>query len=549
MRGLSNFTAQPRPIYRKDLPEDHVAYWEIEVNSSEYVTISSGSKTGDYRLTQEGPLPSLTTQLDSNAKLVESTCYRYFMLSPDGQMFCEDEKQNIVAISSEGLLDNGIKEKNANRKKFKMGIMIQEQLDELQEEWDHRRLKTEQSAVWSSTTKYRKSKRRRQGQDASEVFHGESYTEQALSPGETTGIPLRDVTSEVTLRVLPFAMNLTDADLSTWQEKLCRVLSDICDKDNPQRVDMTTLDVSESGRQVLLLKMHSNYDFVKDTLEGREIGFQVELNTDNDDIVVRRFGVDLSVAGHSEAERLKRHVARTQYKPWSSWVYSSIKQEDLFPDYWQHKVGKCASGCGPVAWAMVFGYYDRLAHSTTPHGLQRSLWRCDEGGTTGGDDCVAPETLDSDVRLYVEAIREELGTFCLGDQGATPQWSMDLVEGFYCDRQGDTAYISTVKTGGPHGFLGWYSDQVANHIINALEEANLPVVVGYRIGGSVVRQHYAVATKLRRRSRRHRHCFLWWCEDWHTEWDNDIYIHLGGTNGNGNGWRACEAFFSGVAYP
>ena len=37
---------QPVAIYRDDLPSDYVAYWLVEFNASQYIALSSGSKTG-----------------------------------------------------------------------------------------------------------------------------------------------------------------------------------------------------------------------------------------------------------------------------------------------------------------------------------------------------------------------------------------------------------------------------------------------------------------------------------------------------------------------
>ncbi|XP_078000546.1 uncharacterized protein LOC144453138 [Glandiceps talaboti] len=542
LQGLHEITAQPMPIFRKDLPGDYIAYWEIELNGTDYVILSSSAKTGDYRRTLEGPVPSPSTLMRKRARLVKSRCERYFMLSPDGQMFCEDGKGRIVASTMEILGNIGDQEKNTKRKRVKMEILIRQELDELQEEWDRRQLKVDRSAIWSTMLEYDDIPERYEEHGVLAGFHGDSYWEEAISPGDDIQIPMNKMVTEVKIKVVPFDMNLTKSDIKIWQHKLCKILLDVCKKEDPITVDVKKISINEKGRKMLALALHGDREYVIDVLDGRQVGFNLEIHLKKGKVILKRFGIDLT-----SVNRSKRH---TRTKAWSEWTYSSIHEEQLFPDYWQHQVGKCTSGCGPVAWAMVFGYYDRLAHSDTPHGHSKALWRCDDGGLSGSEECVAPATFNNQVRQYVEEIRGELDTFCLLDQGATPQWNMDHVEGFYCDRQGDSAYISTINTGGLHGFLGAYSDQVAKTVINSLSPngSQLPVIIGYRIGGNIV-QHYAVATKLRRRSRRYRHCVLWWCENWKTEWDNDIFIHLGGQKGDGNAWHSCEAFFGAVAYP
>ncbi|XP_006817432.2 uncharacterized protein LOC102809088 [Saccoglossus kowalevskii] len=543
MRHVFIYTGHPRPIYRQDLPADYIAYWELEVNDTDYVIISSSAKTGDYRLNQQGPLPSPTTLLDKYASSIQCQCHRYYMLSPDGQMYCQDEEDRIVAMTTENLIDIGKNDEYTKMDTLAKILFVQQ--DEIRAEWDQRRIKVEQSAVWSTVTKFNEAlwDSYDDDNDVIDLFHSDSYSEQAISPGEMIQIPLGDVTHTPKVRFLPFEMNMTEEDRSEWQQRLCRVLLDICKVNSYTSIDETKVSVNHKlGRRSLELKLHDDEEFVKEILDGREIGFHIEIHLNNGEVILKRFGIDLS----SHMNRYRRH---TSTRPWNSWSYSEIKNEELFPDYWQHSVDGCMSGCGPVSWTMVFGYYDRLAHSSTPHGHSTALWRCGEDGTTGNDDCVAPATLNDTTKEYVEVVREQVDTFCLLGQGATPQWDMDGIAKFYQSRQGGSSHITTWNTGGPHGFLGWYSDQVANGIVNAIKDAQLPVVVGYRVGGKLDRQHYAVATKLRRRSRRFRHCYLFFCNDWKTEWDNDMYIHFGGQNGSGNGWRSCEGFFGGVAYP
>ena len=82
-------------------------------------------------------------------------------------------------------------------------------------------------------------------------------------------------------------------------------------------------------------------------------------------------------------------------------------------------------GCGPVAWAMVLGYYDRRSHiktSTFGTGSQ-DLYRCGPDGMTGSKRCVAPPDSNRDkirLRKYIEQLARTLGTWCIFKNGAIP---------------------------------------------------------------------------------------------------------------------------------
>jgi len=76
-----------------------------------------------------------------------------------------------------------------------------------------------------------------------------------------------------------------------------------------------------------------------------DISFRVQLTTSDGIMMEKRFGIETNF------------TSRT--KRWSSWSYWSIHHPHLFPNYNQHRCCGCYSGCGPVAWAQIFAYYDR----------------------------------------------------------------------------------------------------------------------------------------------------------------------------------------------
>lgn len=53
----------PRPIYRKDLGTNHIAYYEIlSGDGKEFYLLSAGSKTGDNRFVESGEINATAQQ-------------------------------------------------------------------------------------------------------------------------------------------------------------------------------------------------------------------------------------------------------------------------------------------------------------------------------------------------------------------------------------------------------------------------------------------------------------------------------------------------------
>ena len=114
---------------------------------------------------------------------------------------------------------------------------------------------------------------------------------------------------------------------------------------------------------------------------------------------------------HYSQDTTKHRQKRSkEYKDYSSLSTKSIPNESYFPNYWQHTTeDDCYVGCGPVAWAMIFGYYDRRSHymSSTYGTGSQGLYRCDSDGASGSNSCIAPSSSSSDVsrmKKYLEKI-------------------------------------------------------------------------------------------------------------------------------------------------
>ncbi|XP_006823337.1 uncharacterized protein LOC102809957 [Saccoglossus kowalevskii] len=545
----------PTPIYRKDLPRDYVAYWEIEVNDNDHVILSAGPQTGDTKIVHQSDRPSPTQRLAREAKSIGETCVRYYMYAPEGTMFCENGSGKVVATTLDPSVVYDYCNDNSTESKEKVNSMLEE-LNELAEsDWvEHAERLKQDSVQWQIATVY---DRIDCEDDLLTIDNGTSIAEQAIHPGEAVLVAIGGDHESIKVRYVSFSGDVTEEDVQRMQAILCNQALDnqLCKDDGTVTDDK--IEVSElNGIKFIAVALSEDRNMLRDAFDGNEISFQVEIRLMTGKAIVRNFGIELETPDPPELEvddeevplvpqRKKRYK---QYKSWTSFTYHSILYEQsAFPKYWQKKVGSCYSGCGPVAWAMVFGYFDRMAHMYGVNGELRELWRSGPDGTTGSQWEMAPYWMNNKVHLYIKKLRNILHTFCLFGQGATWQWRMDDIEGFFTARGG--SHVNLWKT---DGLVGIYSSSIRNKARNRIRDDDIPAVIGRRVSG-FFSQHYPVATRYRWRKRQYRICvkFLWWkkCGKWRWEYDRDFYLHMGWTNGGSDGWWSAKAFMAAAAYP
>ena len=102
--NVSDGRGPTRPIYRLDLDPDYVAYYEIDTGSS-YVILSSGSRTGDFRMVEHGPDPRPTDVLMQQAHKNGQPCKKFYRLTPWELMICSNQNGTIVAASYDWVND------------------------------------------------------------------------------------------------------------------------------------------------------------------------------------------------------------------------------------------------------------------------------------------------------------------------------------------------------------------------------------------------------------------------------------------------------------
>jgi hypothetical protein len=236
----------------------------------------------------------------------------------------------------------------------------------------------------------------------------------------------------------------------------------------------------------------------------------------------------------------KSTTATRANRGWSSWTQYAAGTSNDQRDYDQYTVpGSCASGCGPTAWMMLFGWADYRS-SIAGSGWGRWNTYRHTGGVYGshtlgsGTTIVAPKTMDTNVRNAILYIRNQVGTFCAGSSGATTPWDMDDAR-YYLNYVGTGMGFDT-----HYNVVGMHEDRLARYAMSHLTHSTdrRPVVIG--VGWLT---HYPLAWKVNYRSRP---------EDWHegwfdgddVVWDTQWYVNQG-WGGSGNGWVSGGIWFAG----
>ena len=249
-----------------------------------------------------------------------------------------------------------------------------------------------------------------------------SYTEVYVHLGGVIRIPIHEDT--VSLKIGYPADRQTPPVIGSGQylEAVCRILS-FCRVDDGFGIDLshkkTLLRLSYIE---IAISMHVPALFSN----RRSVEFELRLQLSTGEVRVTHYSLDST---------LSRQKRSRQYTAYATKVFCAIPWETYFPNYWQHDIKtNCPVGCGPVAWAMIFGYYDRRSHykSSTFGTGSRDLFRCGSDGTTGSNGCVAPVNSNNDkIKKYTEKIAKTLGTWCIFKNGATPVYKMDRIEDFF----------------------------------------------------------------------------------------------------------------------
>ena len=423
--------------------------------------------------------------------------------------------------------------------------MVNQSLDEFKSLWQERSVQRPSKLDWATTSVYPK-----EGKEKDEPAG-----EEALSPNSIVKVALGEHFRSVDLHITNSGdSRLRAGSKSEWQRRLCKVLVDVCMPDGGTKVNPSAIQKTPNHLFYLKLEVHGNRTFVGNILQWKEIGFVVEIRGRKTEVVRKHFAMDL----HSKRSR------RTAWNPTGggyrgsggspgNLVAVSIPFEHELPDYNQHRCcGGCLSGCSPVAWAQVFAYYDRL-------GSYRYTGSTFSGNIYRDKRTELPRYMTYSVRRFVEEIRSEISTTCIGGEGATETDRLHLIESWFKARQGSRArvvsYLESRKRRGTiaRGGKSWMQSKAAYYI-----DVGYPVIISFKT--SKKSGHSAVATKYKEWSRNVRVCRSWmtgwWWgrrrrEDcnWQKEYKYDFYLRYG-WGGSNNQWQSVSSSIYGahVAY-
>lgn len=202
------------------------------------------------------------------------------------------------------------------------------------------------------------------------------------------------------------------------------------------------------------------------------------------------------------------------------------------PLYNQFQHAGCAVGCGPVAWAMLFGWGDRQAAFGNPYWAPRwGLYR-QNGGY--GADAVAPITMDAGIQNIIREIHGHVGTFCMFGSGATYPWRMPDAWHYLSGRTGTglQAYWNS---------FGIHEDGLRDWAAGSIIYRATPAIIG-----TGWLSHYPLAYGYAWQRRIVRKCFVW-CWD-EVVYDRFFYVNQG-WGGAGNDWVEASTWFAASIFP
>ena len=285
-------------------------------------------------------------------------------------------------------------------------------MTELEMQWSARADEINRKSIWTEN----------KVELSTETNEVTSFTEDYVMPGGVIRVPVDRHTVCVKVKYQPEDETQTAEEVEQIQKAMCQMISS-CDVDDDCSVDLSQ---KKSVLHLSYIELEISKEIAA-AFKGRQsVQFKLQVEQSSGAVIVRHYSLDTT------KHRQKRFK---EYKSYGSWTYASIPDEGYFPYYWQHKIKKgCPVGCGPVAWAMVFGYYDRRSHyKTSTYGSgSQDLYRCGSSGTTGSKSCVAPKySGDTRLKKYIEKIAKTLGTWCIFSNGATPAYKMDNIKGFF----------------------------------------------------------------------------------------------------------------------
>ena len=406
--------------------------------------------------------------------------------------------------------------------------MVKASLNRFQRLWKKRAAERRTILDWATTDVFGKPKK--------------ETDEEALSPGSVVKVALGERFRSVSVYITSYGNRAgfhpkSNSQRQKWERKLCKVLVDVC-LQGSTKVNLLAVKKTPNNLFYLKLEIHDNLRFVRKVLEGREVGFVLRIKQQQG-VIIKHYAINL-------------HPKRFGRSPPPGRGNRKIPGADYdMPDYDQHKCcGNCWSGCSPVAWAQVFGYYDRRASRSYSIFSPRIY---------GDSNKMAPKNFTDEVKPFVEDIRRQVKTRCRNGKGSTYTSKMHRIEPWFRARQGAKArVVSYLRRRGFWDFS--FNSRIYKGSSSwIVSKGKWWLNKGYPVVFGLITEkksgHSVVATKYRVKSRRYRHCVTkgwWWGKKrtvctWKTAYYCEFYLHYG-WGGLNNDWLQLSPTDAHVAY-
>ncbi|MGA1824465.1 MAG: hypothetical protein ACMUIP_07345 [bacterium] len=204
-------------------------------------------------------------------------------------------------------------------------------------------------------------------------------------------------------------------------------------------------------------------------------------------------------------------VQRRYLGSWGSWHYYWAGSWSDQRRYGQESCCGCVTGCGPVAWAMLYGWWDKKGWSNL---------------IAGGE---APLYLNDYVRDCILDVRDYCDTYCISGSGATNPW--DMHDGYKWARDRYNAgHISGYSVSSKWTFPCFYSTSCREKARNCIRDNGRPAIIG--IGCTSA--HYCLA-----------YGYAWRKKKWlgitiaYSRW---FRVNMGHQNNSGT-WKKAKVWF------
>lgn len=288
---------------------------------------------------------------------------------------------------------------------------------------------------------------------------------------------------------------------------------------------------------------------VKKAPERGEVVFDLELAYANELTEKLRFAVvaDSAVEPDSNGAIVASSMATASSSDWNAWTDYWAKNRaipsgsahfqqrlyDQFPHSFDGE-DSCPVGCGPVAWAMLFGWGDWQAEIFNPSWSGRwGLYREDGGVSTA--NAIAPRepdgtTEEEGIRNMIKELNVHLETSCTFGGGLTTPWNMPKAHKYLSGRT-----YTRIRTDYSRILIKW--DSLRVKVRDIIRDRGNPALIGIGFAPA----HYCLAYGYRWRSRTVKKALGLWES---TEYQREFYANMG-YGGYQNGWISAETWFAG----